>query len=74
MFYSTGVNYSGLVTCFQIKLDVLRRVVMIHYVDTFISILPWVIAFATVYTLFGIAIVRDSKRCKKMFIEEENQR
>ncbi len=45
---------------------------MIHYVDTFISILPWVIAFATVYTLFGIAIVRDSKRCKKMFIEEEN--
>ncbi len=45
---------------------------MIHYVDTFISILPWVIAFATVYILFGIAIVKDSKRCKKMFIEDEN--
>ncbi len=50
---------------------------MIEYIntctsETFIRILPWVVAFATVYILFGIAIVKDSKRCKKMFIEEEN--
>lgn len=45
---------------------------MIPYVDTFINIWPWVVTFATVYILFGIAIVKDSKRCKKMFIDEEN--
>ncbi len=43
---------------------------MSDYINSFISVLPWVVAFITVYTLFGIAIVKDSKRCKEMFIDE----